>query len=137
MRTLLLILALLLTATGTTVAQYAIIANPSVEEYSIDKQDVLKIYTVATTQWKNGSPVVAFDLKDEGKTRNAFYDYINRTPLEMRRGWMKMVSSKTGKAPEAIATEEELVEKVASTPGAIGYVASAKVGKKVKVLARF
>ncbi len=39
-----------------------------------------------------------------------------------------------GQAPDALGSEDEVVNKVASTPGAIGYVSADKAGDNVKIL---
>lgn len=129
--------ALLLLVSVLASAQVAMIANPSVQEYTIDRTVVVKFYTLAESKWSDGSAATVFDLKQDHPVRAKMLDYISKEPLELRRMWLKAVASGAAKAPEALATEEEVVEKVASTPGAIGYVSANKVGKGVKVLLRF
>lgn len=137
MKTRFVVFLLLFTCAFVAQAQMAIIANPSVDEYTFNKDGVQKIYRLEMSTWSNGATIVPFDLKVEGKTQEAFYDLMNRTPLEMRRLWTKAAMAKTGKAPESAGSEDEMVDKVASTPGGIGYVSASKVGKRVKVLMRF
>ena len=129
--------AILLLVSLTATAQVAIIANPSVKEYTIERPVVVKLYTLADVKWSDGSSVALFDLKPDHPVRAKMLEYIGKEPLELRRIWLKAVASGAAKAPEALNTEEEVVEKVAATPGAIGYVSAAKVGKGVKVLMRF
>ena len=131
------VIGLTLALSAASLAQIAVIANPSVEEYTIDRALLVKIYTLSATKWTNDASIVAFDLKQDNPVRAKLLDYINKEPLELRRIWLKAVASGAAKAPEAVTTEEELSEKVASTPGAIGYVSASKVGKGVKVLMRF
>ncbi len=133
----LLVLAVLSLISMMVSAQVAVIANPSVKEYTIDRQVVVKFYTLADTKWSDGSPVALFDLKSDHPVREKMLEYIGKEPLELRRIWLKAVASGAAKAPEVLTTEEEIVEKVAATPGAVGYVSAAKVGKGVKVLMRF
>lgn len=132
-----LLLAILVCVSSMALAQVAIIANPSVAEYTIDRPVVVKFYTLADSKWSDGSAATVFDLKPDHPTRAKMLDYISKEPLELRRIWLKAVASGAAKAPEALATEEEVVEKVAATPGAVGYVSANKVGKGVKVLMRF
>ena len=40
----------------------------------------------------------------------------------MKSIWMKNMLSGEGQPPQAKATEQEILEQVAKTPGAIGYV---------------
>jgi ABC-type phosphate transport system substrate-binding protein len=137
MKRLILVFGLLLAISAIGFSQIAVIANPSVEEYTIDRPLFVKIYTLSSTKWSNEASIVAFDLKTDNPVRAKMLDFISKEPLELRRIWLKAVASGSAKAPDALATEEEVVEKVASTPGAIGYVSASKVGKGVKVLMRF
>jgi hypothetical protein len=44
------------------------------------------------------------------------YSYV------LRRAWDRMVFTGTGFAPTIVRSEAEMIERVRSTPGAIGYV---------------
>ncbi|MCU0452450.1 MAG: hypothetical protein MUE68_02235 [Bacteroidetes bacterium] len=118
-------------------AQVAIIANPSVQEYTIDRSLVVKFYTLAESKWSDGSMATVVDLKPDHPVRAKMLDLIGKEPIELRRIWLKAVASGAAKSPDVLATEEEIMERVASTPGAVGYVSANKVGKGVKVLMRF
>lgn len=137
MKRLTLVFGLVLAISAVGFSQIAVIANPSVEDYTIDRAQFVKIYTLSATKWSNDASIVAFDLKQDNPVRAKMLDYISKEPLELRRIWLKAVASGSAKAPEAMSTEEEVIEKVAATPGAIGYVSASKVGKGVKVLMRF
>lgn len=52
----------------------------------------------------------------------------------MKKLWMKQQLTGEGIAPEALGSEDEVLNKVASTPGAIGFIDAKKVNDKVKVL---
>ena len=137
MKRLTLIIGLLLTFSGIGAAQVAVIANPSVEEYTIDRPVRVKIYTLGMSKWQNDAAVTVFDLKGDNPVRAKLLGFIGKEPIELRRIWLKAVASGEAKAPEVVATEEELFERVAATPGAVGYVSASKVGRGVKVLMRF
>ncbi len=61
-----------------------------------------------------------------------FYEELGRTPLEMRKLWMRVQLSGEGRAPVTLSSETEVAEKVASTPGAIGFVRADLVPINVK-----
>ncbi|MCH6560005.1 hypothetical protein IH799_06575 [candidate division KSB1 bacterium] len=52
----------------------------------------------------------------------------------MKSIWLKKMLSGEGDPPLSMRSEDELLEKVASTPGAIGYVNQVKVSEEVKIL---
>jgi ABC-type phosphate transport system substrate-binding protein len=52
----------------------------------------------------------------------------------MKKLWMKVQLTGEGQPPTGVGSEDEVLSKVASTPGAIGFVSSDKVNGSVKVL---
>jgi hypothetical protein len=93
---------------------------------------VTDIYTLETQKSENGVTLVVFDLKVEPKDQ--FYTALGKTGTELKKIWMKMQLSGDGKAPTTVVSEEEMVSKVASVPGAVGYVSQAKVTDAVNTL---
>jgi hypothetical protein len=45
----------------------------------------------------------------------------------MRSAWDRLVYSGTGQAPLEVSSEEEMRAKIASTPGAIGYLKTVSI----------
>ena len=135
MRTVIVVVVLTILCALTSSAQVLIIANKSVADGSVSSDAVKEIYSLVKKQWSDGSPIVALDLKSGG-SREAFYRYIGYSDIELKKTWLREQLSGRGKAPEAFASEEEIVAKVASTPGAIGYVSEGKATGGVKVIAR-
>ncbi len=115
-------------------AQVVVIANKSVPESVINKSKLEDIYKLSTNKWKNGDKIVVFDLKTEGKTRTAFYGFMGKSPDELKKTWMRLQLTGEGNAPKSLSSEYEIVDMVASTNGAIGYVSADKVNANVKVL---
>ncbi|HTY37792.1 MAG TPA: hypothetical protein VMH23_11815 [Bacteroidota bacterium] len=116
-------------------AQVAVIAHKGVSVSAISASAAADIFSLSTKEWKDGSPVVVFDQKTEGATRTKFYEFIGKSPIELKKIWMRIQLSGEGKAPTIVGSDDEVVQKVASTPGAIGYVAASKASGDVKILA--
>lgn len=116
-------------------AEVAIIANKSVPTDSLTQREVLDIYTGEIRQWKNGDPIVAHDMTQEGAIREAFYKFLGSKSSRVKSIWVKNLLMGEGSPPESVKTEAEVVAKVASTPGAIGFVRRDMTGDSVKVLA--
>lgn len=113
-------------------SQIALIANKNVEMNVSAINAVSDIYMLETQKSANGVSLVVFDLKTAPKEQ--FYAALGKSGTELKKIWMKMQLSGDGKAPAALETEDEMVAKVASTAGAIGYVSAAKATDAVKVL---
>lgn len=86
-------------------------------------------------QWQDGSPITVFVLRDNNPLHQQFCKQVlNVFPHQMRRSWNKLVFSGTGQAPVTVASKEEMVDKIASTPGAIGYLSDEDITEDIKIL---
>ena len=115
-------------------AQVAIISHNTVPLDSITKSELLDLYTGDIQSWSNGEPVIVVDLKTRGDTKTIFYDFLGKKSSRMKSIWLKKKLSGEWNPPESLETEDDVVKKVTSTPGAIGFINQAKVTDDVKVL---
>ncbi len=130
---LILILAMCAMTIASANAQVAVIVNNSVGEDALDQTKLAQIYTLKVKSWDDGSKIVVFDSKDD--ISDQFYSYIGKSAADLRKEWMRAQLTGEGKAPKALKNDAEVIESVAATPGAIGYVSEASVTDKVKVVA--
>ena len=115
--------------------QVAVIANPSVPVDTITNIEILDFYTRDIRFWENKKPVIVFDLKPKGKVKEVFYEFLGKSTSRMKSIWMKKMLSGEGDPPEVVDSENEMINRVLSTPGSIGFVHQSLVTYKVKVLA--
>jgi ABC-type phosphate transport system substrate-binding protein len=124
----------ILPGAGELCAQVAVIAHTSVSHDELSQEQLLDVYTGDTRTWGNGERVVVFDLKVKGAIRDTFYNFLGRKPSRMKSIWLKRMLSGEGDPPEAIPSEDSLLQRVASSPGSIGYISQAKANSAVKIL---
>jgi len=115
-------------------AQVAVIANKSVPVDEIDKSALIDYYVRDIWVWNNNEPVTVFDLKTKSDIKDKFYNFLGKSPSRMKSIWMKQMLSGEGKPPEALASENEMLEKVSSTTGSIGFISSSNATSDVKIL---
>jgi ABC-type phosphate transport system substrate-binding protein len=115
-------------------SQVVVIANKSVPVEEINGSELLDFYSGDVRLWEDGNAVVVFDLKPKGDVKKTFYKYLGKSTSRMKSIWMKKLLSGEGDPPPALQSEEEMVKKVESTPGAIGFVSNEKVTDQVKIL---
>lgn len=115
-------------------AQVAVISHKTVPVDSITKSALLDFYTGDIQSWSNGEPVIVVDLKTRGDTKMVFYDFLGKKSSRMKSIWLKKKLSGEWDPPESVEAEDDVVKKVASTPGAIGFVSKSKIYDNVKVL---
>ena len=120
---------------NTSQAQVAVIANKSFSKDKINKTELLDCYTGDLKKWDNGQIIHVYDLKPKTETKDIFYKYLGKSPSRMKSIWMKRKLSGEGDPPLALESEEEMLNKVEKTKGAIGFVDYEKVTLKVKVIA--
>ncbi|MGA3132505.1 MAG: hypothetical protein ABSD59_17000 [Terracidiphilus sp.] len=134
-----LIYAILLVASASIFAyrgqaQVLVIANPSVKSAEASKGDLRDIFTGNSSSLK-GSQVTPVLLKG-GAAHDAFLSaYIGKPDGAFRAGWRSLVFSGQASMPKSVDSEAAMVDYVAHTPGAIGYVSSGAPHEGVKVLA--
>lgn len=136
MKKLLLVVGLLIIlAPVATKAQVAVVVNKSVNIENIDKSKLSSIYSLDVKKWDNGKKVVVFDQKGSSGTKDKFYGFIGKKYSKMKKIWMKKQLTGEGKAPKGYGSDSDVISKVASTEGAIGFVAAGSVTDQVKVVA--
>ena len=118
----------------TLSAQVAVIAHKEVPADEISHTELYDFYTGDIQKWNNGKPVIVLDLKPKSELKDQFYEFMGTTTSRIKSIWLKKMLAGEKDPPQAMETELEMLKKVASTPGSIGFVAEEKVTDKVKVL---
>lgn len=114
---------------------YEIIANPSVNEKTLSVNSLRSIFSMRLRTWPDGTKIRVFVLPDDDQLHQIFSKgKLNVFPYQLRSTWDRLVFSGTGQAPIKVNSSEEMLTKVASTPGAIGYLWRANINENVNVL---
>jgi ABC-type phosphate transport system substrate-binding protein len=115
-------------------AQVIVIANNSVKSAEITKSDLRDVFNGAATSLKDGSHVTPVLLKG-GAAHDAFLaDYVGKNDTAFRAGWRSLVFSGQASMPKSLDSEAAMVDYVAHTAGAVGYINKATAHDGVKVL---
>jgi len=111
------------------------VIHPSVELKNYSRNSLRAVFGMRLKTWPNGLPVRVFVLPDDAVLHNIFTkEKLNIFPYQLRAGWDKLIFSGTGQAPFLVKTEEEMHERIASTPGAIGYLKRVNIDDSIHVL---
>ena len=111
-----------------------VIANNSVPVDSLDRTTISNIYMGNKTKWDNGETIRVVMLK-KGPTHEMFArEIVGTTPAKLKNLWKKAIFGGTGRPPKIFKTDAEVIEYVASTGGAIGYVDAASSHGEAKVI---
>jgi hypothetical protein len=111
------------------------IAYPATSEESIPRASLRAILGMRLQKWPADTPVKVFVLKDDAVEHATFSKTVLQVfPHQLRMAWDRQVFSGQGQYPEQLGSTQEMLSRVASTPGAIGYVKASEVNQNVRVL---
>ena len=117
-------------------AEVAVIINPS-NASSVDADTIKKIYLGKSKSFSNGEKVNPVN-QDNTTVADEFNDkVIGKSSSQLNAYWSKLIFTGKGTPPEKLASDQAVIDFVAANNGAIGYIDSAKVSDKVKVIATF
>lgn len=112
-----------------------LITNLEVSEETLSRSLVRSIFSMRLTSWPSGMPIRVFVLGDKNKLHASFSKRILGVfPHQLRRAWNRQIFSGTGQAPQRVESEREMLDKVARTPGAIGYISKDMINEQIRTL---
>jgi ABC-type phosphate transport system substrate-binding protein len=110
------------------------IVNPSVKSSVTSTAELRDVFTGVTANLKDGSRVIPVTLKGGETQSNFLRDYVGKSDAAFRATWRSLLFSGEASMPKLVSSEDEMVQYVARTPGAIGYVSDSTKTPGVKVL---
>lgn len=101
-----------------------IIINPGTQVSELDKKEIRDIYTGVKKIWDADGKVIIAILEGSELHEQFLKEYVNKTPIQFRNFWREKVFTGEGENPKSFKTEESLIDFVANTRGAIGYIST-------------
>lgn len=112
-----------------------VIVNRGVSLNALPLASARAIFGMRQVKWPDGTPIRVYVLPDDHPTHGAVCkERLNLFPYQLRQSWDRLVYSGMAQAPSEASSEEELMNKVAATPGAIGYVRKVRSNDPVKII---
>jgi ABC-type phosphate transport system substrate-binding protein len=130
---------LLLTLAGSMLcmrahAQVVVIANSGVGATEISKAELRDVFTGASSNLKGGMQVLPV-LQKQGVVNSGFLDlYVGKSDSAFRASWRSILFSGQGAMPRTLESDTAVIEYVAHTAGAIGYIGKSMPHEGVKIL---
>lgn len=111
-----------------------LVANKGVQISEINSSDLRAIFIGAKTRFSDGSHAEPVTLKG-GPAHEVFLKkHLGEEPEDFRAQWRRAVFTGQGAMPKAFSSESALIEYVATTSGAVGYVSRVSSQDNVKCL---
>lgn len=86
------------------------------------------IFGMRVRAWPDGAPLRVFVLNDAQPLHQKFSkSVLQMYPYQLRQNWDRLLYSGTGQPPVVVDSEEEMLKRVAETPGAVGYVSALRM----------
>ena len=126
------VVALLLT--GPLFAQVTIIANHSVPETTISQNELGEIFLGKRVKWSNNSRIDIVVSQAQDLHASFLKEYVGRSPSQFEIYWRKMLFTGQAQMPVSFKTDQDVINYVANTPGAIGYVSSQPASSDIKII---
>lgn len=73
--------------------------------------------------WEDGTEIRVFVMPRNSQIHEVFsQELLDLMPYQLERAWDRNYFAGIGRRPAEVASTEDMLNRVASTPGAIGYV---------------
>lgn len=114
--------------------QVSVIANKSMKiSEKITLGTVNNLYLLDINEL-SGNKIKLFDMSADNDTKNKFYNGLGKSGGDFKKIWLKKKLTGNGNPPSTVDNDDDMLSKIASTPGSVGYISSSKVNGTVQVL---
>jgi hypothetical protein len=120
-------------ASPAAAAEFKLVANPSVKASKISTDDLKSVFLATKTALPDGSQVEPVLVKT-GAAHEAFLKDLGKTDSALSTYYRSLVFTGKGLMPKICASEAEVIDYVAKTKGAIGYVSAGANAPGTKTL---
>ncbi|MDQ5911063.1 MAG: hypothetical protein QG599_3160 [Pseudomonadota bacterium] len=112
-----------------------VIVNPQSGVEQLTKAEVINIFLGRQKKLPSGKAALAVDLNSANAEKQQFYaQLVSKELAEINSYWARLIFSGQGSPPRQAEATDEVLDIVENNIGAIGYVKSAQVNPRVKVV---
>ncbi len=110
--------------TSSIYADIVIVTNSSVDTQSMTKQQLKSVFLGQRIKWDNNQRIKVAILKKTDLHKKFVRSFTQKSPSQFHAWWKRMLFTGKGSPPIRFDSEEKLIEYIAKTKGAIGYISS-------------
>ncbi len=108
---------------SVSVSAVEVVVNKSVPLSTFSPEELQAIFSMQKRHWPGQRQIKVFTLPDTSQAHKDFVKHdLRMYAHQIRRIWDRMIYSGSGIPPVELSSEEEMIEKIANTPDAIGYL---------------
>ncbi|PMR81799.1 hypothetical protein C1H70_04795 [Halomonas urumqiensis] len=113
-----------------------LVAHVDVETQRLTRDTTRALFAMRQRSWPDGMAVRVFVLDNNHPVHARFAkERLGVYPHQLQLAWDRMVFSGTGQAPMRAFTQPDMLERLATTPGALGYLEREYLDDRVQVIA--
>ncbi len=125
---------IVLLLTGPAYADVVIIANKNIAETTLSKANMTEIYLGKRVKWGDNSRIKIAISGDKELHKDFLKACVGRSASQFKMHWRNMAFTGQGKLPKALGSDQEVIDLVSSTSGAMGYVSKQPESADVKTI---
>jgi ABC-type phosphate transport system substrate-binding protein len=116
---------------GVASAAETVIVNAGLGVAEVTKDDLTGMFEGKKGNWPSGAKVVLVTQPDAAVHETFLKAYVGKSPSQFATAWKKIVFTGKASAPVNAKSDAEVVEAVAKSAGAVGYISdpAAAAGK--------
>jgi ABC-type phosphate transport system substrate-binding protein len=112
-------------------SDFVLVINASLSPQKPNQRTLRSLFSLKKTTWMDGTPVQLVVLPSNDPKQRAFVEtQLNLFSYQLERLWTRQVFAGSAKKPIVAKDFDELINIVASTPGAIGFIPADIAGSK-------
>lgn len=133
-----LLVAYFLLATAQVIAReppVLLVAHPNVTTHLLNRDTTRAIFAMRQRTWPDGQAVRVFVLDSSDPVHARFTKkHLSVYPHQLQLAWDRMVFSGTGQAPNRVSDQVEMRDRIANTPGALGYLEKEYLDDSIQII---
>ncbi|SFU69699.1 hypothetical protein [Halomonas korlensis] len=112
-----------------------LVAHADVSTQQLNRDTARAIFAMRQRTWPDGQAARVYVLANDHPVHARFAkENLTVYPHQLQLAWDRMVFSGTGQAPNRVATQAEMQERIATTPGALGYLEREYLDDRIQVI---
>lgn len=118
-----------------TPADPVVIAHATSGTERLSREEIANIFLGRFRQYPSGQSAVPVDMPGGHPAKASFYRLlVSKEPAEINSYWARLVFSGRTVPPRVVSSTEEMLQVVATVPGAIGYLPRPPTDHRVRVV---
>lgn len=116
-------------------AEPVAIAHSGEAHTALQRKTLRAAFGMTLQAWPDGKPVTVFVFRDDATLHQQFCrKVLGVLPYTLRRNWDRLLFSGAAQAPITVQTSQEMLYRVATTPGAVGYIEKELTNDSVSII---